>query len=228
MQIITKTKKEIDLIVANKIKDIVNNKEKPLLLLATGNTPIDIYRYLIKFSQTSEVSFRKTTTFNLDEYIGIEKYQKDSFRYFMDEHLFDHINIKKDQTFFPDNEKSYNDKLDQYGNFDFTILGVGQNGHIAFNEPGSKIETRTNIVKLTESTLKANFPGRNDFPTHAITMGLYDIYHKSDLIYLVAYGEGKRKALEKVMEGKVDDNWPITHFIKHKNITIFTDINLNK
>ncbi len=228
MEIITKTKKEIDLIVANKIKEIINSKKDPLLLLATGNTPIDIYKNLISFYDKRELSFKNVKTFNLDEYIGIDKFEKDSFRYFMDQNLFNHIDIDKNNTFFPSEEKEYNSKLDSCRNFDFTILGVGKNGHIAFNEPGSKIQTRTNKIKLTKSTLEANFPGRNEFPTEAITMGLYDIYNKSDLIYLIAYGESKREALEKVLEGKIDDNWPITHFINHKNFTIFTDLKLDK
>ncbi len=228
MKIITKTKKEIDLIVAEKIKEIILKEKAPLLLLATGNTPIDIYKNLIEFYNKKELSFKNVTTFNLDEYIGIENFEKDSFRYFMNTHLFDHVDIDKNNTFFPDSEKNYNDKLDKYKNFDFTILGVGQNGHIAFNEPGSKIETRTNVIELTDSTLKANFPGRNEYPTKAITMGLHDIYNKSNLIYLIAYGENKREALEKVLEGKKDLNWPITNLIDHKNIVIFTDLKLSK
>ncbi len=228
MEIIVKSKKEIDLIVAAKIKEIINTSRNPLLLLATGNTPINIYKNLISFYNKKEVSFKHVTTFNLDEYDDIDKFKEDSFRNFMDKNLFNHIDIDKSKTFFPISEKEYDEKLDSYGNFDFTILGVGTNGHIAFNEPGSNPETRTNKVELTKSTILSNFPKRDDYPTKAITMGLYDIYNKSNLIYLVAYGENKRNALEKLLEGKIDYNWPITHLINHKNIVIFTDIELEK
>ncbi len=222
-KIIKGKKEELELEVSKIIGDIVRTNETPKLILATGNSPIGVYKGLID-QHKDGLSFEDVVSYNLDEYMNTEEYWDDSFRKFMDDNLFDHININKDNTYFPNAPLTYDLALDEIREFDITILGVGTNGHIAFNEPGTSIETRTHYVELTQSTIESNFPGRDDYPTKAITMGLHDIYHKSNKIVLLAWGEGKRKALEVFSEGVKRDDYPITQFIDHPNFTIFTDI----
>ncbi len=222
-KIIKGKKEELELEVSKIIGDIIKNNENPRLILATGNSPIGVYKGLID-QHKNGLSFANVISYNLDEYMDTENYWDDSFRKFMDDNLFNHIDINKDNTFFPIAPLTYDGALDEIERFDFTILGVGTNGHIAFNEPGTAIETRTHYVELTQSTIESNFPGRDSYPTKAITMGLHDIYHKSNKIVLLAWGEGKRKALELFNEGVKREDCPITQFIDHPNFTIVTDI----
>ena len=223
VKFLVKPKIELEEYVADRMATIIAEKENPKFILATGNSPVGVYKNLIE-KYKKGLSFKNLTTYNLDEYREINKFPEDSFRNFMNFNLFDAIDIDKNKTFFPSEINDYNEKLDQIDKFDFTILGVGTNGHIAFNEPGTKFETRTNEISLTDSTIKSNFPNRKNYPTKAITMGLYDIYNKSSEIILLAFGEGKKEALLKLLEGKKDDNWPITHFIDHPNMIIVTDL----
>ncbi len=223
MNIIKGKKEELEIKVAETISGIITEKPNAKLILATGNSPVGVYSGLIE-NHKKGLSFSEVTSYNLDEYLEIDKYKDDSFRKFMNDNLFDSIDIDKGNTNFPTTTEEYDAKLDKIDKFDFTILGVGTNGHIAFNEPGTPFETRTNLVKLTESTIASNFPGRDDYPTEAITMGLYDIYNKSKKIILLAWGEGKRDALTKLKEGVKRDDCPITHFIDHPDFTIVTDI----
>ncbi len=220
---IVSTKSELEKHVADRMSEIIKTKENPKFILATGNSPVGVYKHLIANHQEG-LSFSKLTSYNLDEYRGIEEYPEDSFRKFMDDNLFNHVDIDKGNTHFPTEAEEYNKELDNIGTFDFTILGVGTNGHIAFNEPGTPFSSRTHEVKLTQSTIDSNFPGRDKYPTEAITMGLNDIYHKSSEIILLAWGEGKREALNKFKAGIKDDSCPITHFIDHPNMTIVTDL----
>lgn len=223
VKFLVKSKEELEKEVAKLMLKQLENKN-PKFILATGNSPVGVYSHLIEAHIKEGVSFKKLVTYNLDEYRDIDKFKEDSFREFMNNNLFNGIDIKIKNTHFPNNEKEYNKKLDKIDKFNFTLLGVGTNGHIAFNEPGTSFETRTNIVELTQSTIDSNFPNRTEHPTKAITMGLYDIYNKSSQIVLLAWGENKAESLNKLKEGKKDDNWPITHFIDHPNITIVTDL----
>src|ERR1051325_3801982 len=162
MKIISGSKEKLEQSIADNIKDIINYKSNAKLLLATGNSPIGIYQKLINFYQEKKISFKNVITFNLDEYLEKDKYFADSFLNFM------------------------NQKLYKINFFDITILGVGENGHIAFNEPGSKITDRTKIIELTDSTIKTNFKNRTNYPKKAITIGIKDILDKSQLIYIIA------------------------------------------
>ncbi len=219
--------------IAQQFKDQIQQKEDSTLCLPTGSSPIEIYKKLIKFYKRGELSFKEIETYNLDEYLGIDPFKNPlSFRKFMDNYLFDHLDIKKSNTHFPKTARSYNDALDDVEQFDLTMLGVGVNGHIAFNEPGSEFG-RTQEIELTESTIKVNFidQGIDDgYPTKAITMGLFDIYEKSNKIILIAWGESKRAVLIKFKEAKAsgekDPSWPITYFIDHPNFQIYTDLKI--
>jgi glucosamine-6-phosphate deaminase len=186
MKIISGSKEKLEQSIADNIKDIINYKSNAKLLLATGNSPVGIYQKLINFYQEKKISFKNVITFNLDEYLEKDKYFADSFLNFMNQKLFNEIDINKENTFFPENPDEYNKKLDKINFFDITILGVGENGHIAFNEPGSKITDRTKIIELTDSTIKTNFKNRTNYPKKAITIGVKDILEKSQLIYIIA------------------------------------------
>ncbi len=223
VNIIKGKKEELEIKVSDIIADIVRNKQDAKLILATGNSPVGVYNGLINHYKNG-VSFGSVTSYNLDEYLEVEKYQEDSFKKFMNDKLFNHIDINKANTYFPSSPEEYNEKLDKIEKFDFTILGVGTNGHIAFNEPGTSFTSRTHEVELTQSTIESNFPGRDDYPTQAITMGLNDIYNKSSKIILLAWGEGKRDALNKLLKGEKSDDCPITHFVDHPDFTIITDL----
>ncbi len=223
VKFIVKTKEELEQYVADRMAEIVKEKENPKFILATGNSPVGVYKKLI-LKHKDGLSYKNLTSYNLDEYRGIDKFPQDSFRKFMNDNLFNHIDIDKENTHFPDTVSNYDEKLDKIDKFNFTILGVGTNGHIAFNEPGTKFETRTNEVDLTKSTIKSNFPSRTSYPTSAITMGLNDIYNKSSEIILLAWGEGKKDALLKLRNGIKTDECPITHFADHPNMTIVTDL----
>ena len=223
IKFLVKDKEKLEQFVANRMAKIVKKEKNPFFILATGNSPVGVYSKLIE-KHKKGLSFKTVTSYNLDEYRNIEKFPEDSFRKFMNDKLFDHIDIDKKNTHFPSDVSAYDKELDKIKKFDFTILGVGTNGHIAFNEPGTHASTRTNEVDLTQSTIESNFPGRKEYPKKAITMGLHDIYHKSNEIILLAWGEGKRDALEKLKEGVKRDNCPITHFADHPNITIVTDL----
>lgn len=223
IKFIVKEKTELEKFVADRMAQIIKENETPHFILATGNSPVGVYKNLVNL-YTKGLSFKDVTSYNLDEYRGINKFPLDSFRRFMNDHLFDHIDIKKENTFFPSKPKDYDKALDKIEKFDFTILGVGTNGHIAFNEPGTLFEDRTKEVELAQSTIDSNFPERSEYPTKAITMGLFDIYHKSNEIILLAWGEGKRDALNKLREGVKRNDCPITHFVDHPNMIVVTDL----
>ncbi len=214
--------KEIANIISNKLLTI----KKPKLILPTGNSPIGVYNELVEKFNKKEISFKNTTTFNLDEYLEKEKYEDVSFEKFMNENLFKFVNIKKNKINFPSDPGSYDRKLDKVSSFDFALLGVGVNGHIAFNEPGTEFNSRTHEVELTNSTIKANFKGMDIYPKNAITMGIKDIFERSDEIIIMAWGDSKREAIKSFLKNSVDSNWPITYFIKHKNIKIYTNIKI--
>ncbi len=216
-------KEKLEEIVANRMEEIIKEKDFPKFIMATGNSPVGVYKHLV-YKHREGLSFEGLLTYNLDEYLDIDKFPQDSFKKFMYDNLFDYINILPQKVYFPRDPKSYDQLIDKRGPFDFTILGVGTNGHIAFNEPGTPFSSRTHIVELEQSTIESNFPGRDSYPTRALTMGLHDIYHNSKEIILLAWGEGKREALRKLKEGKKTDEWPITHFVDHPNMTVVTDL----
>jgi glucosamine-6-phosphate deaminase len=177
---------------ATYFKKVMQEKKKPVLGLATGSTPLGMYEKLIEMYENKEISFANTITYNLDEYVGIDKDHEQSYYTFMHKNLFDEVDMKDENIMIPkgignpeENCKEYNKLLNE-NEIDIQVLGIGSNGHIAFNEPGTPFELRTNIVKLKDSTIKDNFGDALDFLTHAVTMGMSDIYGKSNKIILLA------------------------------------------
>ncbi len=201
--------------------------------LATGSTPTGLYQELIKDHQLNGTSYQHVNTFNLDEYIGVPKKDLHSYHYFMCEKLFEHIDLPLDQTHIPDGTakdvseegKRYEQFIREHGGIDLQVLGIGQNGHIGFNEPGSSFDSRTHIIELAESTRKANsrfFASIDDVPTHAITMGIATILDSREIFLLVS-GTAKAEALARLMNGEVSEQFPASALKMHQNVTIFAD-----
>lgn len=214
--------------------EIIKNKHNAILGLATGSSPIGTYKEMIKSYEEKAISFKECISFNLDEYIGLKKeYKNQSYQYFMNENLFSKIDINKKNTHFPvdafnesvgNDFESYDNKIDSYGGMDILILGIGNNGHIGFNEPGSKIDSKTRMIDLTESTIKANsrfFDNEKDVPRKSVTMGLSTIL-KARKIVLVVVGDSKKDALNALRSSKsFDSNWPCTALVNHNDVIVY-------
>ena len=229
MEIKILNKEEIDKIVANKIAKLIKNKPNAVLGLATGSTPLGVYQNLINLNKKGKVSFKNVSTFNLDEYVGIDETHNQSYRYFMNKNLFDEIDIDKNNTHFPNNKTSnpevYDEQIKIAGGIDFQVLGIGSNGHIAFNEPNTPFDSLTHIVKLTESTIKDNsrfFNSIDEVPTHAVSMGLKSIIGASEIV-LIATGKNKAKAIQELFEKNPNESLPASILKSHPNVTIYCD-----
>ena len=207
-------------LISSDICNLIQHKENPVLGLATGSTPIGIYQELSKMRNTN---FSDTITFNLDEYAGLNGWHSQSYNYFMYEHLFKSLTFKK--RFFPSLNvvDLYDDLIESYGGIDIQILGIGTNGHIAFNEPGTPRKSKTHVVDLTENTIKDNsrfFDSIDEVPIQAITMGIGTIM-KSKKIYLVAQGSHKKEILERAIYGKITSEVPASFLQEHPNCEVF-------
>ena len=205
--------------IAHNIRNFVNNNEWSVLGLATGSTPIGIYEQLRKM----DVDFKKTLTYNLDEYVGLDESHPQSYKYFMNEHLFKHKEFHSNN--FPDEKLCpyYDSMIDNSDGIDIQILGIGTNGHIAFNEPGTPRDSITRIVNLTENTIKDNsrfFDSIEEVPTHARTMGIETIM-KAKRIYLVARGSHKKDILERAVNGDITPEVPASFLQEHPNCEVF-------
>ncbi|MBR3870081.1 MAG: glucosamine-6-phosphate deaminase [Clostridia bacterium] len=215
---------------ANIISAQVILKPDCVLGLATGSSPIGTYKQLIKWCDKGDVDFSEVTTFNLDEYVGLDGSHDQSYRYFMNSNFFDHINIRKENTFVPngcaedlDEEcQNYENMIRKAGGIDLQLLGLGLDGHIGFNEPDEYFCRDTHIADLHESTIKANarfFGDESLVPTQAITMGMVSIMQAKKII-LIANGQGKKEILEKAFYGPVTPFIPASILQLHPDITV--------
>lgn len=212
----------------------VKNNPHAILGLATGSTPIGTYKELIRMHKEENLDFSKIKTFNLDEYVGLDGDHPNSYRYFMDEELFNHINIAKENTNVPDGKtkdllsfcRDYDKRIEEAGGVDLQLLGIGSNGHIAFNEPADELSANTSIVKLTEETINANarfFDSIDEVPKEAISMGIGSIL-KAKKILLLANGKGKAEAIKKLLNSdKVSTRLPASFLYLHPDVTIIVD-----
>lgn len=205
----------------------------PVLGLATGSTPEGLYAELIKKYQEKKVSFKKAISFNLDEYVGLAKNDPNSYHYYMNEKLFKHVDIQAGHAHVPnggtdDLEKAcqdYENRIREAGLIDVQLLGLGLNGHIGFNEPGTPFEKRTHIVELDESTRNANarfFDSMDDVPTKAITMGIGTIMEAKQIL-LLASGPKKAEAVAKLINGEVTEEFPASILQKHDDVIVIAD-----
>ena len=229
----TSNYEQLSQITANQVISMIQANPKLNLGLATGSTPTGVYKKLIEDYKENGTSYKDINTFNLDEYIGIPKKNPNSYHYFMCENLFDHIDIPLDQTHIPDGNaknldeecKRYENFIQEHGGIDLQILGIGQNGHIGFNEPGTSFASRTHIINLAESTRKANsrfFESLEDVPSQAITMGIASIMESKEIFLLVS-GASKAEALSRLMNGEVSEDFPASILKNHEDVTIFAD-----
>jgi glucosamine-6-phosphate deaminase len=230
---------EASLYVANEIADLIRERqksgEKVVLGLATGSTPTKVYDILVKFHKEDGLSFKNVITFNLDEYFPMEPDSIHSYVRFMREHLFDHIDIKKENINIPDGtlEKedvrdycnTYEEKIKKAGGIDIQVLGIGRTGHIGFNEPGSSIISKTRMVRLDRVTrldAASDFFGLDNVPSRAITMGVGTILAAKRII-LMAWGEGKSGVINQAVEGPIRESVPATFLQNHPNCDFILD-----
>ena len=230
---------EVGEVAADYVAKLLLTKNNAILGLPTGSTPIPMYKKIVSWSKLTNFNWDKVNTFNLDEYYNLSSlYANQSYAHFMDENLFDFVNIEKGNIHFPYHQgmneldiSNYDNLISSMGGLDLTILGVGTDGHIAFNEPGSELNSITRLVKLSYQTRKDNSRFFNDdiknVPEFAVTMGLETIL-KSKRILLLVSGESKKEALMHLLKAKeFDPNWPVTSLIDAKELILITDLDTN-
>lgn len=232
--IIKRDYEELSKTAASIISDDIKSNPSMILGLATGSTPIGTYNELIRMHKEEGLDFSKIVTINLDEYLKISYNNPNSYHYFMEDNLFNHINIDPKNTHIPDGnveniEKfciEYDERIEEAGGIDLQVLGIGENGHIAFNEPASTLPLGTHVTELTESTIQANsrfFDSVDEVPRKAITMGIGSIM-KSKKILLLANGEKKAPIIAKILkEGKVTTEIPASLLLLHPDVTLIMD-----
>lgn len=231
--IIAKDYYEMSKAAADITKDLLTSKPNSILGLATGSTPVGMYKKLIEYNKGNIINFSEVTTFNLDEYLGLAGTHPQSYRYFMDYNFFNHININKYNTYVPngttdniDNEcLSYDRRISEAGGIDLQVLGIGTNGHIGFNEPSDTLHVGTHATKLKQDTITANsrfFSSIEEVPIAAITMGIGGIM-KAKKILLLASGEAKAEIICKLVNGKIDTHVPASLLQVHSNVTVIID-----
>ena len=225
--------------VANEIADLIKTKwdteSNCVLGLATGSTPIKVYAELVRMHTEEGLSFKKVHTFNLDEYYPISKEELQSYWRFMHEHLFNHIDIPKENINMPDGTlpkveifdfcNNYEKKIEALGGLDLQLLGIGRTGHIGFNEPGSGKDSLTRLISLDHITITdaaSDFFGEENVPSKAITMGIGTIL-KADRIVIMAWGEGKSSIVKEAVEGPVSEHVPATYLQSHSNTSFILD-----
>jgi len=211
----------------------VTLKPDSVLGLATGDTPLGMYKELIKLYNKNEVDFKEVRTFNLDEYYGIDRENLQSYYYFMNANLFNSINIARENINMPDGMAKdvnascieYEKKIKELGGIDMQVLGIGGNGHIGFNEPNVNFEAETHLVNLDAQTIEANsrfFDSIEDVPVKAISMGIKTIMNSKKII-LLANGINKAEAIERAVKGKINPNIPASILQLHNDVTIILD-----
>ena len=231
--IVTKNYEEMCQKAARIIAAQITLKEDSVLGLATGSTPVGIYQELVKKYEDGRLDFSEIVTVNLDEYVGLAPENDQSYRWFMNYHLFDHINIPKQYTYVPkglsddleDECDNYELLIQQLGGVDLQLLGLGANGHIGFNEPSSAFAAETHVCALSDSTIEANsrfFASKEEVPTSAITMGIGTIMQAKKIL-LVANGENKAKAIQQMLFGPVTPQCPASILRFHQDVTVIVD-----
>ncbi len=231
MNILTvKNGKELSDVASSHILKAVKDKPDLVLGIATGGTPSGTYQQLVEKVQLHSVDLSNIKTVNLDEYVGLARNHEESYWHYLHEHLYGPLGLSPDQALIPNGlnenlEKEcvrYEKAIEKVGGVDLQILGVGRNGHIGFNEPGTPLDSKTHVVELTDSTRQANarfFDDPSEVPTRAITVGISTIM-KSRSILLLASGKEKSDAVSALLSGKIDPQWPVTVLNQHPDVTL--------
>ncbi len=208
-------------------------KNNLVLGLATGETPLGVYKKIIEMNQRNEIDFSSIVAFSLDEYLGLEEDHPQSFAYYMKENFFKHINIRTENIFRLEGKpididthcRKYEEKIKSHGGIDIQILGIGRNGHIGFNEPGSSLSSRTRVKTLTEETIRDNsrfFTDDQEVPRFCLTMGIGTVM-EARMIILLASGENKSEAVFQCVEGAVTASVPASALQLHPRVKILVD-----
>jgi glucosamine-6-phosphate deaminase len=234
MEVIIKPdKKRASVLAAKIIANEIKTNPRTVLGLATGSTPLLLYKELVRMHKHEKLSFKNTVCFNLDEYIGLERKNPRSFYCEMHKNLFVHIDIKPENTYIPDGLsgdipfkcEEYENKILEAGGIDLQLLGIGHDGHLAFNEPGSSFASKTRLKTLSRETIEANsrfFGSVEAVPKHAITMGLQTIMQAGKCL-LLAFGKSKAEAVFQMIEGPVSASWPATILQHHEKAIVILD-----
>ena len=215
------------------IYEAIEKNPNITLGLATGSTPQKMYRYLAEMMNENNIDLSNVHTVNLDEYVGLDADNAQSYHYFMLEEFFNKVNIPLENTHIPDGKNddleaevaNYEKIIADLGGIDLQVLGVGRNGHIGFNEPGTPFDSRTQVVSLTDVTIKDNsrfFDKIEDVPTQALSMGLETIMDAKSILFL-ASGEAKRDAVNSLINAEITEEIPVTILQKHDNLTVILD-----
>ncbi len=231
--LIYESEEQIGIAAGNYMCGQVLQKPNSVLGLATGSTPLKPYSQMIELYKKGVVDFSKVTTFNLDEYVNLDVNDKNSYHSFMHENLFDHINIPEENINFldgnaedPEEEcRRYEEKIKATGGIDIQLLGIGSNGHIAFNEPADCFQRWSHVVTLKESTVKDNsrfFKSIDEVPTQAVTMGIGSIMQAKKIL-IIAIGENKAKAIKQLIGGNVTPMCPASVLQFHTDVTLMLD-----
>ena len=232
MKVIIDSAERIAELAAQRYTQLLSRKPDAVLGFATGSTPLGLYAQLTKLVQRGELSFAQASSFNLDEYAGLDGEHDQSYRYFMNHNLFYHIDLPIERTRVPsgmtDSDESaakYDEEIQAAGGIDLQLLGIGNNGHIGFNEPGTDFGSLTHIVQLTESTREANkrfFASIDDVPTHAVTMGIRTVMNAKSII-LMAIGSAKAPIIKATLQGAVTPDVPASVLQLHPSVEIYLD-----
>lgn len=211
----------------------INRKPDIVLGLATGGTPVGMYRELVRMHREEGVDFSRVTSFNLDEYVGLPPGHPQSYRTYMQENLFGQVNMDQTRTHLPRGDaqdlaaecERYEREIARAGGIDIQVLGIGRNGHIGFNEPGSAADTTTRVVELTRSTVEANaryFDAPEQVPTQAVSMGIKTILGAKRIL-LLAHGPSKAEAVQRMLEGEITPELPASLLRHHPDVTVIVD-----
>jgi len=230
---ISKTYEELSKLAAKQVADLLNAKPNAVLGMATGSSPLGLYKELVRMHRDEGLDFSQVTTFNLDEYVGLTPTHECSYHYFMNDNLFKHINIPPERIHIPSGTTKnyqafcqwYEDRIDECGGIDLQILGIGSDGHIAFNEPTSSLASRTRLKTLAQPTIEDNarfFDRIEDVPIYAITMGVGTILESRKLV-LVANGDKKADAVAKMVEGPVTSMITASALQLHPQAHVYVD-----
>jgi glucosamine-6-phosphate deaminase len=237
--VILKNSTQASIIVAQEIAQLIKSKQVKnkfcVLGLATGSSPVEVYEELVRMHKQEGLSFSNVITFNLDEYYPMTKENNNSYHHFMHQHLFDHIDIKRENINIPDGMVAiseltkyclnYEKRIKDFGGLDFQLLGIGRTGHVGFNEPGSHINSGTRIITLDHITrvdASSDFKGVDNVPKRAITMGVSTIL-KSKRIVLMAWGQNKADIIKRTIQGGISSEIPATFLQNHSNVTFVLD-----
>lgn len=231
--VIQDTYEQMSKAAAALVVEVLNTRPNAVLGMATGSTPLGLYQELVRLHKEEQLDFSRVTTFNLDEYVGLPVNHPQSYHYFMHEHFFKHVNIPPHNINIPSGTTSnyrsfcewYEHRITECGGIDLQILGIGSDGHIAFNEPTSSLSSRTRLKTLSKQTIDDNarfFDKREDVPVYAITMGVGTILDARKLI-LLASGKSKARAVARAVEGPVTSVITASAIQLHRDATVLVD-----